>query len=326
MTTERSILFLAEFDDVYHAHAAQQVRALERLDARVTTIDLGRQPSLLGRLTGRDLPRQIERALIDQDPELVIVAGGTVIDERMLEGLRGLSRARWINWLPDDLRTATEAAQRARPYDHIYAVGTDVAAEIHERLARTVDVLAFAADPSVYRPIRSTGEYRASVVFAGRATPRRERLLSGLVRHGLAIWGPGWRSTALKDYCRGEAPSTAEYIKAYSGASVAINIHHMAVEGDPREAACNQRLFELAALGLPQVVDDRGDLPRCFAPEREVMVYHDAASLQEAVQYLLEEPERAEVMGAAARSRLLHDHTYMHRMRHLLQDQPRRFG
>jgi spore maturation protein CgeB len=323
VTSERAILFIAEFDDVKHAHAAQQVRALERLGARVTSINLKAKPSLLGRLTGRDLPKRMLAAIDEHSPELVVVIGGEPINEELLEQLRGRSRARWVNWLPDDLRTVVSAAQRARPYDHIYAIGTDVAADIHDRLARTVDVLAFAADPSVYRPLRTRGQYRANVVFAGSATARRERLLSGLTGFGLALWGPGWRSTSLKDYCRGEMPSTAEYINACGGASVTVNIHHLAVEGGPHEASCNQRVFELAAMGAAQVVDERGDLPRCFEAGKEVAVYHDFAELREVVRELLENPTEAERLGQAARARLLQEHTYMHRMKALLDDQPR---
>jgi spore maturation protein CgeB len=160
-------------------------------------------------------------------------------------------------------------------------------------------------------------------VFAGSATPRRERLLSELVEFGLALWGPGWRKTSLRDYCRGEAPSTAEYVNAYGGATVAVNIHHVAVENDPREAACNRRLFEVAAMGIAQVVDDRGDLPRYFDPGHEVAVFRDAAELRETVRGLLEDPAEVDRLGAAARARQLQDHTYMHRLRQLLLDQPR---
>ncbi|MES2125602.1 MAG: glycosyltransferase [Gemmatimonadota bacterium] len=323
MTSERSVLFIAEFDDAGRAHSAQQRRALERLGARVTTFDLKAKPSLLQRFRSGDLSKRLERQLDDLDPDLVLVIGGEPLDEALVDRLRARSRARWINWLPDDLRTVSSAALRARPYDQIYAIGTDVAAEIHERLGRTVDVLSLAADPSVYRPIRTKDQYRANVVFAGAATQRRERLLSELVEFGLAIWGPGWRKTALRDYCRGEAPSTDEYIKAYAGASVGINIHHVAVEGDPREASCNQRLFELASMGVAQVVDDRGDLPRVFHEDREVFVFRDAGDLRRAVRELLENPAEAERLGAAARARSLQDHTYMHRMRQLLLDQPR---
>lgn len=323
MMTDRSVLFVAPFDDAGHAHAMQRKRALERLGARVTAFNLLARPSLVERLRAGDLPRRLERVIDESNPELVLVCGGDELDEDLVDRLRARSRARWISWLPDDLRTVTKAAALARPYDQIYAIGTDVAAEVSERLGRTVDVLSVAADPSVYRPIKTRDQYRANVVFAGSATPRRERLLSELVEFGLAIWGPGWRRTSLRDYCRGEVPSTEEYVKAYAGASVAINIHHVAVEGDLPEAACNQRLFELAAMGAAQVVDDRGDIARSFEIGREVAVYRDAAELRHTVRELLEDPHEAERLGQGARARLLQDHTYMHRLRQLVLDQPR---
>ena len=323
MTTERSILFIADVDDVQHANAAHRARALERLQAGVSVFNLQAKPGLLERFRAGDLPRRLERAIDEADPELVVVLGGDPLDEPLVERLRGRSRARWINWLPDDLRSVVTATATARPYDAIYAIGTDVAGEVAERLGRTVDVLRNAADPSVYRPVRTKDQYRANVVFAGTATPRRERLLSELIEFGLAIWGPGWRKTSLRDYCRGEAANTDAYVKAYGGASVAINIHHVAVEGDFPEAACNMRLFELAAMGLPQVVDERGDLARCFVPEREVMTFREPHHLKAAVRDLLEDPAQADRLGECARNRLLQDHTWMHRMRTLLLEQPR---
>jgi spore maturation protein CgeB len=320
---DRSVLFIAEFDDVYHAQSAQRRRALERLGAKVTVFDLKARSSLVERFRAGDVGKRLERLLDEVQPDLVLVNGNDAMDEAMVDRLRGRARARWINWLPHDLRQVSEAIMLARPFDHIYTVGTDVAAEMADRLGRTVDVLAFGADPSVYRPIRTRDQYRANVVFAGSATPRRERLLSELVEFGLALWGPGWRKTALRDYCRGEAPSTDEYVKAYAGATVAINIHHVLIENDPREASCNRRVFELAAMGAAQVVDDRGDLPRCFEEGREVSVFRDAAELKSRVRHLVETPADAERLGHAARARLLQDHTVMHRMRQMLGDQPR---
>ena len=204
MNIDRSVLFVAEFNDAYHAHFAQRRRALERLGATVTVFDLKARPSLLARFRAGDLGRRLEHSIDEAQPDLVIVNGNPELDEEMVERLRGRVRARWINWLPHDLRQISEAIVLARPFDHIYTIGTDIAAEMADRLGRTVDVLAFAADPSVYRPIKTRDQYRANVVFAGSATPRRERLLAELVEFGLAVWGPGWRKTTLRDYCRGE--------------------------------------------------------------------------------------------------------------------------
>src|SRR4029077_14029728 len=105
-------------------------------------------------------------------------------------------------------------------------------------------------DPSVHRPMKARDQFRSNVVFVGAATPRREQLLAELAEYGLAIWGPGWRKTPLQDYCRGETLGLDDYVRAYAGASVAVNIHRENEGGTA--TGCNQRTFELAPIGVPQ--------------------------------------------------------------------------
>ena len=176
-----------------------------------------------------------------------------------------------------------------------------------------------AADPSVYKPMRSRDQYRANVVFAGPATPRRERLLGELIEFGLALWGPGWRRTSLRDYCRGEQLDTENFVRAYAGASVAVNIHRSAdAEPAVKECGVNQRTFEVAAIGVPQVVDYRGDLERHFVDRKEVLVYRSVEEMRALVEAALQDPAAAETVAGAGRQRVLQEHTYMHRLRRLL--------
>ncbi|MGH7584811.1 MAG: glycosyltransferase family protein [Gemmatimonadales bacterium] len=136
------------------------------------------------------------------------------------------------------------------------------------------------------------------MVFAGRATARREALLAQLVEFGLAPWGPGWRRTSLRDCCRGERMVMDDFLRAYGGASVAVNIHHTA-EGvlAGRDVGCNRRLLELAAIGAAQVVDDRGDLHACFTPGEEVRTFRSAQKLRAYVEELLHDLPAAEALG-----------------------------
>jgi spore maturation protein CgeB len=53
-----------------------------------------------------------------------------------------------------------------------------------------------------------------------------------------------------------------------------------------------------------------------------VATFRDGRELKDTVRHLLENPPDAERLGAGARARLLRDHTWMHRMRYLLVDQP----
>lgn len=321
--TRPSVVLVAAIDDGKFAHGAQRGRALERLGCDVTTVNVVERRGPLGLFRSKDLKQRLERALGEVRPDLVLVIGVPELDPPTVEGLKQSGGGRWVNWFPDDLRTVDQAASVAWPYDEVFVAGSDVALRMEAILHREVRLLPLAADPSVYRPLRSRGQqYRANVVFAGSATPRREALLQHVVEFGLALWGPGWRGTSLRDYCRGEALRTEEFIQAYGGASVAVNVHHTADGSDSPEAFCNQRCFELAGIGVLQVVDRRADLNRWFTAEDEILAFDNALHLRRIVEDALQDQTAVDRIAQAGRQRVLAEHTYMHRMMVVLGRDP----
>jgi spore maturation protein CgeB len=311
---------VAAYDDALNAHAAHRERALERHGQTVTRFDLNARPGLLNRLRGGDLVSRLDRQLEVVAPDVVLVVRGEALSAQAITTLRRDHPGTWVNWVPDDLHGLAIVQHALPAYDMVFAAGTDVVEELEKRLDRPVHYLPLAADPSVYKPMRSRDQYRANVVFAGTATPRRERHLAELVEFGLALWGPGWRRTSLRDYCRGEQLDTENFVRAYAGASVAINIHRSA-DAEPAvvERGVNQRTFEVAAIGVPQVVDFRGDLARHFTDREELLVYRSVEEMRSLVEAALQDPVAAEAVAKAGRDRLLGEHTYMHRLKRLLE-------
>ena len=167
--------------------------------------------------------------------------------------------------------------------------------------------------------MKARDQFRANVVFVGAATPRREQLLGELTEFGLAIWGPGWRKTPLKDYCRGEMLELDDYVRAYAGASVAVNIHREGNNNGGTGTGCNQRLFELAAIGVPQVVEEHADIHNHFCEGSEILVARSHRELRTLTSEALHDRAWAEQVAAGARQRALTEHTYMHRLAELLQ-------
>jgi len=312
-------LVVAAYDDALNAHSAQRERALERHGQTVTRFDITARPGLLSRLRGSDLVRRLDRELEVAAPDIVLVVRGEALSAQAVTALRRDHPGTWVNWVPDDIHGLAIVQHALPAYDMVFASGTDVVDVLSSQLDRPVHYLPLAADPSVYKPMRSRDQYRANVVFAGTATPRRERLLGELVEFGLAVWGPGWRRTSLRDYCRGEQLDTENFVRAYAGASVAVNIHRSA-DAEPAvlERGVNQRVFELAAIGVPQVVDFRGDLDRLFTDRQEVLVYRSVQEMRALVEETLQDSAAAESIARAGRERLLREHTYMHRLRRLL--------
>jgi spore maturation protein CgeB len=313
------VLLVAQFDGALHAHSALRRRALERLGCQVESFDPTARGGMLARFRGGSAADRLRDTIVKTTPELVLVTGD-VLDVGTVDALRRDSYAAWANLItgdPEGSGNTAAAGDLAAAYDVLFVPDSALASRLRTLGHARSTYLPFACDPSVHRPMRSRDQFRANVVFVGGATPYREAMLAGLVEYGLAVWGPGWRRTTLRDYCRGETLSMEDYVKAYAGATVAVNLHRGGA-GTSRDVGCNQRLFEIAAIGVPQVAGQRGDLPRHFAPFAEVLVYEDVAGLRTLVKDVIQAPAAGEQLAAAARRRALSEHTHMHRMRTVL--------
>ena len=313
------VLFAAHVDEADLAHNGLRHRALERLGCTVQLLDPERA-GWIERLVRRDMDQRLRTALEQQTPDLVIVSGQGVVPPEAASALRRGRPAKWIQVLEDEIPRPDTISGEVMAYDHVF-VGSSGGLTLLERHGiRHAHYLAVGCDPSVHKPLRARGVFRANVVFAGAASSRRERLLGELVEFGLAVWGPGWRKTGLKDYCRGELPSTEDFVRAYAGATVAVNVHRTGPEdksGDP--TGLNRRTFELAAIGVTQVVDMRPDLPRHFEDGSEVLTFTTPEELKGQVKRAVQEDKYRERLASNARQRALRQHTYMHRMGELLR-------
>jgi spore maturation protein CgeB len=312
------ILMVAAVDDAAHSHNRLRRRALERLGCTVEVCDPD-QPGFFERLVRRGREARVRAALSRSQSDAVLVIGEQRLDGDGVEALREGSQGRWALVLDEEPRSAEAARRAAMAYDHVFVASTQGVRILERHGVKHATYLAQGCDPSVHKPLRARGVFRSNVVFAGWATPRREELLAELVEFGLAVWGPGWRKTSLKDYCRGELPGMEDFVRAYAGASVAVNIHRTAATDPARDGTgLNQRTFELAAIGVTQVVDARGDLAQHFEEGEELLTYSTAEQLRGQVKRALQEDRYRDRLATAARHRALREHTYMHRMADLL--------
>lgn len=312
--TGRTVLLLGRFDHSYSAHALLKRRALERLGCQVVVVE-PQAKGFFARLKRTGLQERLAATLAEHHPELVLTLGTELPPPAVIGELRTIHNAPWALWWHSDAGHLP-SWDMVQAVDRTWVTSTDLVGKIPG-----VGYLPHGCDPSVHRPLRSRDEYRANVVFVGDATPRREALISEVLEFGVAVWGSGWRKTRLKDYCRGEMVEIDEYVRAYAGATVALNLHREGPDGEvPSSSGCNARTFELAAMGIAQVVDARADLPPLFAPGVEVLTFDDPGALKGMVRDLVQDHARAEEIGLAARRRALAEHAYVHRFATALDD------
>ena len=317
------ILLVGAFDEALHAHAGLRRRALERLGCRVTTLNLIGTGGWLSRLRRVGLHDRLARAIASTAPVLVLVLEGSQVDAEMVAALRHAGGhgggPAWVNWFCDARRSPEDILPFAAAYDAVFVADSATVEALDVPGNPPVHYLPAACDPSIHRPMRARDRFRANVVFAGTATAHRERQLAELVEFGVAVWGPGWRRTKLRDYCRGELLPHEDYIRAYAGASVAINVGCTDGTEGPPDPGASRRLFELAAIGVPQVVEEHPDIHWHFREGSEILVARTARDLRTLTAEALHDRAWAEQVAAGARQRALAEHTYMHRLSALLQ-------
>ncbi len=318
-SAEPHVLLVAAFDDALHAHAGLRRRALERLGCRVATFNLMGTGGWLSRIRRVGLHDRLARAIASTTPALVLVLEGTQVDAAMVASLRHGGVPVWANWFSDGRRSADDIRPLAAAYDAVFVADCATVEALDELGNPPVHYLPAGCDPSIHRPLRARDRFRANVVFVGTATPHRERRLAELVEFGVAVWGPGWRRTKLRDYCRGELLGHEDYIRAYAGASVAVNVAFAEGDQGQREPGASRRLFELAAIGVPQVVEEHPDVHFHFREGSEILIARTPADLRTLTSEALHDRAWAEQVAAGARQRALGEHTYMHRLAALLQ-------
>ncbi|AMD92555.1 CgeB family protein [Desulfomicrobium orale] len=92
------------------------------------------------------------------------------------------------------------------------------------------------------------------------------------------------------------------------------------------KGAVNQRVFDVPACGGFLLTDYRRQLENLFEPGREVICYHEEDEIPELVRHYLSRDAERERIAAAARERILAEHTYDLRLASLVDTMRRIYG
>ena len=207
--------------------------------------------------------------------------------------------------------------QAARLYDLVLVNDYYHGVQWLELGARRMECLPYVAiDPDFHFPQPQTdvpNEYLCDVGFVGTLVPHhlyseRVAALESLREFDLGIWSMHEAPDALKPFYRGSALGQ-EMLQVLSSVKISINAH-----GDFMRYGGNMRLFETAAIGTFQIVDDRPGIGEWFSIGEHLVTFRDHADLQEKVRYYLEHDDERRRIAVAAREHVLAHHRYDQRL------------
>jgi hypothetical protein len=174
--------------------------------------------------------------------------------------------------------------------------------------------IGYGANPLVYRPVGNV-ERDLDYVFLGSAHrdkwPRYAAYMGPIIQERAGfLLGPGWPTGPPSLLERDAHP----YL--YARGKIGINLHHGGQLGKGLEL--NERTYNLAASGIPQVIDAPSSLLMRFSP-RGFFIGASPEEYQEQFRLALADPKEAELRALHLHREVMTNHTIFHRAREALK-------
>ncbi|RYB95852.1 spore maturation protein [Nocardioides oleivorans] len=261
---------------------------------------------------GREATERAVAAVADVRPEAVVVVKGDTLGSDFWESIGGLPR---VTWLYDEVRRTRWTIERLAgigpiaTYSTLDDVDFDAAALDTRHLPLAYDH-RLVPSPTIRRT--------PDVSFIGARYPTREQVLTLLHDQGVPVraYGRDWSSHPVDrlrtwrlntpDIPAGRDLARATAYDVMAASAATLNLH-----GD--QDGFTMRTFEAAGVGGVELLD-RSDVEGLYEPGREVLTWTTPEELTDICRRALAEPEWADAIRAAARSRTLAQHTFDHRV------------
>jgi spore maturation protein CgeB len=273
--------------------------------------------------------RWVEHAALEADV-MVKTSGVGVFDELLEKAVAETKREDNITIFWDVDAPATLERMEADPedsfrelvprYDFIltYGGGQPVVEGYRDFGARECVPIYNGIDPTTHHPAPADPRFAGALGFLGNRLPDREARVwefflcaaELLPNEQFVLGGSGWEQPALP-------PNVRHVGHVYSREHNAFNCSTRAVLNVNRASMARYgfspptRVFEAAGAGACLITDAWEGIDLFLRPDEEVLVAQNGEEVAAIVQSL--DPERAREIGAAARRRVLAEHTYRHR-------------
>jgi spore maturation protein CgeB len=199
-----------------------------------------------------------------------------------------------------------------------YGGGTPVVSAYRALGARDCVPIYNALDPDTHHPVAATARFASDLAFLGNRLPDREARVdefflqpaAALPEMTFLLGGNGWQDRPLPANVRGLGHvSTRDHNALNCSARVVLNINRSSMARVGHSPAT--RVFEAAGAAACVLTDAFDGVEAFLDPDREILVARDGEAVVTHLQALT--AERARTIGAAARARVLAEHTYRHR-------------
>lgn len=262
-------------------------------------MDFGLLPSLAARL------QQLR-------PDIVMLIGETTqLADEDLTALRD-SSIPVVVWLDDARGISEQSVRLVQLSDVAFTQSKDHAARYREIGIQHIYYLPFVADPKVYYPKAVSERYRSALLIVGDLENHLVVYAEALKElfHSQRVFaiGKGWENYSFIRTLR--AVSDGEVSSYYNGADIVLHI-------DSRQ--CPRRLFDIAACGAFQVVQDQYHLYEYMSPGKHIVTFQSIREMKDVLSYYKAYPDLKRRISTGALDGSRYNYSYVQIILRLLQ-------
>ena len=232
-------------------------------------------------------------------------------------------------WFVENFRHLTYWRYMAAYYDYFFTIQEGEFFEQLENIGvRNHYYLPMGAAPKIHKK-ESISNFEYDLSFVGAGYKNRIRFFDSILKKNpnlpISIWGNEWpkESTVYsKVKEEGNRLSTNEMFDIYRKSKIVINIHSSVnYASSMPKVDCdylNPRTFELAAMGVFQLIDHRELIGDFFEIGKEIITFKDEKEFLEKSEYYLKNDLERNEIALNAKMRVLSDHSYEKRLTKML--------
>ncbi len=272
-------------------------------------------------------PKQLEQAIRDYRPDIVLVIGFLYrfVDPSSLQKMKSkLGFALYLydtdscNFYPKRREFIFFLETELPVYDHIFSFS-----QVTTRFFRNTRKLAATFFPfgATELPATETGATPVSVLFVGSADLRRIFLLEHIADQ-VTVYGDRWSrneklmSDRLKTRVIDHGLWGDELHNKLQSSKIVLNITRTQFYG--AETGINLRVFEALAAGCLLLTDYCDELAELFVIGEEIEVFRGSRELKDKVAYYLEHPAEREHIARRGHEKFLAHYTWDARAKDLI--------
>jgi len=276
------------------------------------------------------LQKSLIRRIMDWQPDVAFFPLGSSVWRSTLVQLKQKG-VKLVQWCGLPASTMLERDRINLPYFDLIFQPANLADGLRAAGATgRIEYIPIGIDPEVHHPVPLTAEeqqrYGADVCFIGGLSGRfhaaRRAMVEYAIENGvnIKVWG-GYREhfvgSPILRVWQGQIWGE-EQVKALCAAKIGLNFHvdHHAGELD---RGLNLRAFELAACGVFQLLQRVPSVGEFFEEGKEIVCFETQEEMIEKIRYYLAHEDERLRIAAAARQRVLREHTWSQRIARMTQ-------